>query len=332
MRAALRILLPLFVCLPLCACAGHSGPSPVDRDDARFAAAHEALADLQLRAGRTDLAAASYAKSLALRPDAGVLAKQGRALLRLGRPEPALESFQQVLASNPEDAGALAGAGESLLRLGRAAEALPALDRSLALSSASWRARCLRGLALEALGRPAEAVDEYLAALALPVPRASRLDLLNNLGVAQAGAGDVEAGVSTLQAALRLAAQGPGTLGHVPVNPAGAAITERTANNLGLLLARQGRHGEALAAFRSAGDDARALNNLGCALLLRGEAGKARLLFQKALDASPSYYEAAGENLSRASLAAGEGGPELRVPSRRAPLTLLDAPRASLYR
>lgn len=296
------------VVLLLSACAGArtGGGEQGAPEGAPSAVQHEALADLHLRAGRPDLAVAGYDKAQSLRPaDAGLHVKRGRTLLRLNQPEPALEAFRAALSLSPDLPAALSGAGEALYGLERRAEAEPLLRRSLELAPESWRAHCLLGLVLEAGGRPELAVGSYLAALAAPGSTPARLDLLNNLGVAQAMSGDVEGGVRTLASAML-----------------GGQVPEKLSNNLGLLLVRLGRYDEALAAFRASGDDPRALNNMGYALLLRGEAATAQLLFEKALQASPQYYETAGENLTRATLTAD--APPAPAPEKRPGPRLLD--------
>ncbi|MDP3428213.1 MAG: tetratricopeptide repeat protein, partial [Humidesulfovibrio sp.] len=245
--------------------------------------------------------------------DVGLLVKKGQALLRLHRPEAALEAFRLAVAASPESSGAHYGAGQASERLGQGEAARQSFERAVALVPESWRARCHLGVLLMNQGQPDKAVEQFLAALALPrfqtqavaqagawtgIPAeaqavAGREELLNNLAVAQVLSGRPEAAVKTFRQAMQ-----------------GSRDPGRSANNLGLLLVRLGRPVEALEAFRSGGSDARALNNLGYALYLQGEVVRARALFEKALDLSPAYYETAGENLKQAVRGApGNAGP-----------------------
>lgn len=283
----------LLLLLPLSACAWMSfgSGSETAAENPQAAQQHEALADLYLRGGRPDLAAAGYEKALSLHPgDAGLHVKRGRALLRLNRPDMALKAFAKAQTLAPDSPDVLRGGGEALYRLDRLDEAEQALRRSIELAPENWRVHCLLGLVLEAAGRPDMAAVEYLAALAAPGSIKARPELLNNLAMSRAQSGDLEGGVRTMLAVL--------ATGNAP---------ERVSNNMGLLLVRLGRYDEALNAFRMSGDDPRALNNMGYALLLKGDAQTAQILFEKALQASPQYYGLADENLTRASFVANAG-------------------------
>ncbi len=71
----------------------------------------------------------------ALRPgDLGILQNRGSALLSLGRPQEALDSFQQVSARNPRQWEALINRGSALAALGRQTEALADFDAALTLA------------------------------------------------------------------------------------------------------------------------------------------------------------------------------------------------------
>lgn len=326
MRAAPAISI-LLTCLALAACAGTSGPRP----ETALAGPQELLADTQMRSGRPDLALWAYERALRSNPGQPSLTlKRARALLRIGKGTEALAGVDGALAALGQDSPLLPGAlqlrGETLNFLGKSKEAVEPLERAIALEPDSWRSRCLLGMALQSLGRFQDAAEQYRTALGsrrLPMlpeerRREVRAELANNLGVALVLAGDLDGGEVIFRKAM---GRGLGT--------------ERVVNNLGLLLVRQGKPNEALEVFRTGGDEARALNNLGWALLVRGERRKARQLFEKALEASPAYYEAAGENLRRAALAEGRekpareafpgaSGVSITVPQRDLGLTLLE--------
>lgn len=276
--------------LSLSACAARQDNGGEALLDPVNSARQEFVADVQMNSGRVLLAVEGYDKALVARPgDAGLLLKKGQALLRLKRPETALEAFRLAQVASPKSAGAFYGAGQASERLGRTDEARRYFERAVTLAPDSWRARCHLGVLLMNQGKLDQAREQFLAALVLPqVMSASheggaRETLLNNLAVAQVLSGDAEGAVATFRQAMRQARD-----------------PELSANNLGLLLVRLGHPNEALSAFRAAGNDARALNNLGYALLLKGEVARAQTLFEKALDLSPRYYETAGENLKQA--------------------------------
>lgn len=75
---------------------------------------------------------------------------------------------------------------------------------------------------------------------------------------------------------------------------------QRAWSNLGLLYFRWGRQQEALQAMRKIMTQAQALNDLGYIAMMEGEYTLASGLFQRAIDASPSYYPKAVENLEHA--------------------------------
>jgi Tfp pilus assembly protein PilF len=74
-------------------------------------------------------------------------------------------------------------------------------------------------------------------------------------------------------------------------------------NNLGIALCRLGKYDTALEAFTKAGDKASAYNNLGCFYLKEKKYEEAIAAFENAIEAKPSYYVKAHENLKRAKTA-----------------------------
>lgn len=69
-----------------------------------------------------------WASSSSRSPDARPWLRMGAALLRIGRPEPAMGAFERAERLEPEGRAATAGRVEALLQLGRAAEARQVLD------------------------------------------------------------------------------------------------------------------------------------------------------------------------------------------------------------
>ncbi|WP_051202542.1 SPOR domain-containing protein [Desulfovibrio aminophilus] len=240
--------------------------------------------DVNAERGKPDLALISYDRALAKEPEnLDYRAKKG-AMLALGNmDEAALKEFQAVLTKNPDHAGANEGAGLLYLEAGLDREAEALLRKAVDRDFSAWRARNALGVLRGHRGEYAEAVRDYEAALAVHPGSA---EVRNNLGLAWLMQGDAQKALGHLRAAVKT-----------------GGADARTYNNLGLALARLGREQEALEAFRYGGDEAKAMNNLGYVLLLQGDAARAAEYFQRAIEAAPSYYVTAVENLKRARMA-----------------------------
>jgi cell division septation protein DedD len=132
--------------------------------------------------------------------------------------------------------------------------------------------------------------------------------LYNNMGVSHGLMGDHEAAVAAFRKAL-------------VCGPASRKIY----NNLGLTLAKMGRYDEAWEAFALGGGEAEAHNNLGCVLLYRGEHEKARRSFEKALEASPTFYPRAVNNLEWAQRSLeNKASADPSIPIEAGPSSFLD--------
>jgi tetratricopeptide (TPR) repeat protein len=77
----------------------------------------------------------------------------------LGRPQEALESFDQVLAKNPGKGEVLLGKGCSLMGLGRYEESLALFNEALQQQPQSPEAQIYKGMALYLAGRLEEAME-----------------------------------------------------------------------------------------------------------------------------------------------------------------------------
>ena len=97
--------------------------------------------------------------------DAELLNRRGVALLELGRPGDALESFERVLAADPDHLDALGNYGNALLKLNRPAEALAAYERALTTTPENAQLLTNRAVALRRLDRPHEALMSASRAL-----------------------------------------------------------------------------------------------------------------------------------------------------------------------
>jgi len=125
----------------------------------------------------------------------------GNALLRTGKPEPALAAFDAALAITPQFPEAHCNRGVALQELGRLDEALAALDRAIALRAAYPLAYFNRGLVLKAMGRTGEALDAYDRAAGLE-PRFAEAHL--NRGFVLLDLDRTNAALDAFDAALRL--------------------------------------------------------------------------------------------------------------------------------
>lgn len=161
-----------------------------------------------------------------------------------------------------------------LLR-GAAVEAEEILRSLLEVEPGSPKLWNERGVAAHQRGLPAEAERYYRKSLELdPTYALAR----NNLAVLQHHLGDSEA-----ESSFRLALEGGRGLGDIW-------------RNLGLLLGRQGRRGDAVSAYRRAlelePDSAVAWTGMGAVLLEGGRLAEARAAFVRAVDLDPELAEA----------------------------------------
>ncbi|MGF1771158.1 tetratricopeptide repeat protein [Vibrio wakamikoensis] len=76
--------------------------------------------------------------------------------------------------------------------------------------------------------------------------------------------------------------------------------SEKAQNNMALIYLAQGYENRALNMFSRHLERPEALNNVGYFLMLKGKPERAIPYFQQAIDAKPSYYKLANENLDRA--------------------------------
>jgi Flp pilus assembly protein TadD len=220
--------------------------------------------DTQLAEGHVPAAIWEYAQAHNLDPKAAAPRERlGYVHLRQN-PERAQPLFESALEIEPNSVSAHVGLGLSMLAGGNREEGLKHLERAVEIDPKSPNAQAALGVSLDQLGRGAEALPHLEAARALR-PHDART--LNNLGVAYLRAGQAERAEPLFRAALR-------------EDQRDAALR---ANNLGMALAMQGRFDEALASFRSAGDEQSARANLGYAHYARGEYQQAMAEYEQAL-------------------------------------------------
>jgi tetratricopeptide (TPR) repeat protein len=140
--------------------------------------------------GRYEAAIGAYSEAAAIAPDRALPhVAIGGILVKIGRPEDALESYGRALSLAPRDEQALRGRADLLAAAGRRVEAADILDRLADV--------------LDASGRLPEASDAARRALELAESRERRRQVEGYAGRLQASAGD-EAAARALAQVLRV--------------------------------------------------------------------------------------------------------------------------------
>jgi Flp pilus assembly protein TadD len=236
--------------------------------------------------GRPGEALDQYQRILAMDPK-NVEAElgMGEALLALNDAEKARDAFSSVASDPRLGARALQGRGFAELAQNHLDEAAVDLNSAVAADPKLWRAWNGLGMIHDLKHEWAPARAAYEKAL----PNAPKSGIVhNNIGFSFLVQKNYAAAAEEFRAALR---EVPGL--------------ETAQNNLRLALAFQGRYREALAEV-SRESRAAQLNNVGYAALLRKDYGAAESYFSQAMDASPSYYDTAAQNLSRLKALEGQ--------------------------
>ena len=139
------------------------------------------LALIALEYGRTDIAANTIAKAIALREDVGRYhATRAAVFESLGRLETAAASYQRAVAFDPDDAETHALLGTTLGRLGKLDEAGLSFARALELKPSDAGTQYNVGFVLEKQGRYDQALAAYEQALKLNPASA---EILNSLSM-----------------------------------------------------------------------------------------------------------------------------------------------------
>lgn len=232
--------------------------------------------------------------------------------LSLGRYEVARQGFAKLCAARPGKAVFWQGMGLAQMGLGDLAGAEASLTRAVSLDPSLWRAQNLLGVIHNRRRQPRLAMAAFRAALQ---SRPDNPALYNNLALAQAMAGDLRGSEASLRRALALDPE------H-----------KLAANNLGLLLARQGRDDEAFQVFAQSQGVAQAHNNLGVILAWQGRTREAQEQLRLAVQTLPRYYPLATRHLKQlrpeASPRAGIMAAQVMTPlTQRASRPAKTAPR-----
>ena len=264
--------------------------------------------------GRWGEALQAYEQALRLQPRlAGAHNNLGNALLALHRPAEALAAFDAALALQPGLVAALGNRARALLVLERHDEAAAGFQQAAALRPKDTGLRLHAATALAAAGRPLEAIERLREALALEPGRAAAWFTLGDLLRAE---GDAEGAVAAFVRVLALDAghaeaacnlallqpeHGDAVLGAVLATGITGERRAAVLANLGGLRLQQGRHGEAVAAYREAltamPDSAQALSNLAQALKRQGELDEADAVLTRLIELDPTRLTARSDRL-----------------------------------
>jgi putative nucleotidyltransferase with HDIG domain len=121
----------------------------------------------ELEKDEAERAAEEEAEKARKAEEATALRNEGKALVRLGKEEEALEVFVKAIELDPRNAASWRSKGVALGRLGRDEEALKAFVKAVELDPANAEAWRNRGTALVRLGRDKEALQDFLKAIEL---------------------------------------------------------------------------------------------------------------------------------------------------------------------
>jgi len=195
-----------------------------------------------------------------------------------GQYSQALSAFQRLAASTGKQQAVDCEKGAiSALKLGRFDDAKPLVDCAVAAAGASWRAWNARGVLADAMSDWASADEAFARARELAPDEAG---IVNNQGWSKLLRGEWADAVPLFEEAVRLDPK-----------------SERSANNLQLANDALGADLPQRRAGESDRDWAVRLNDAGVAAEILGERQRAVAAFTQALDASPSWYARASNNL-----------------------------------
>jgi Tfp pilus assembly protein PilF len=244
--------------------------------------------DAAWREGKLELAVYLYLQALEFDPNAvAILRKIGAIHETLGNRALARRAFEMALTRGGPDAATMERLGLIYIQEGDNAHAQTLLTRTLALDAKRWRAHDGLGVIADRNGDYAGALAHFDAALRIE-PRAA--GVLNDRGYSRFLAGDLAGAEADFNAAL---VNGP---------------TALVWTNLGKVQARSRRYGAAFKTYLNTLDTARAYNAVGEGAMGNGDHQIAKTYFENAMEASPSYFEAASKNLALANEAlAGRG-------------------------
>ncbi len=241
-----------------------------------------------LQAGDTDRALYQFVTAYELDSSQYMaLHRVGAIHARQGKLERAALAFNLALQAKPDHAESLVELGLVEIRMRRYERAREHIERAMESSPESWRA--FNGLAVLAdLEKDFESSEQYYQK-ALKLNRASAV-LWNNLGYSRYLAGDWDSAQVYIRKALDI---DPGY--------------EKAWLNLGLIHVRRSSYDEALGAFERVVKKANAYERVGSLAMMEGKYEVAEYFLNRAIDASPTYYEAAYDKSNRLRKLRGYG-------------------------
>lgn len=193
----------------------------------------------------------------------------------------ALAGYQRLVASPQRLPGDCVNGAIAALEIGRVADAKPLVDCATAPANASWRAWNARGV-LADFNQDWNAADEAYSRAHQLAPNEARI--INNEGWSKLLRGDWAGAIPFFEQAASV-----------------SGTSVRIANNLELARTALAADLPKRRAGESERDWAVRLNDAGVAAALLGEKQRAVAAFTQALDASPSWYARASNNLKAVS-------------------------------
>jgi Flp pilus assembly protein TadD len=195
--------------------------------------------------------------------------------------EEALSAYKRLAASPAKRASDCENGAVAALELGKAVDAKPLVECAVEPANASWRAWNARGVLADLTQDWASADQAYARAHQL-APSEARI--VNNQGWSMLLRGEWAAGIPFFEEAATLDSK-----------------SDRTANNLELAKAALAADLPQRRADESDREWAARLNDAGVAAELLGEKQRAIAAFTQALEASPTWYGRASNNLKAVS-------------------------------
>jgi Flp pilus assembly protein TadD len=193
----------------------------------------------------------------------------------------ALAIYQKLARSPARESGDCENGTLSALRIGRIDDAKPLAECAVSAPGASWRAWNARGVVADWTGDWTVADEAYEHARRVSPDKAA---IVNNQGWSKLLRGDWHAAFASFEEAQALAPQ-----------------SQRIANNLDLARSALAADLPSRRAGESDSEWAVRLNDAGVAAELLGDRQRAIAAFTQALDASPTWYERASNNLQAVS-------------------------------
>jgi Tfp pilus assembly protein PilF len=212
---------------------------------------------------------------------------RGEIFLQQANYGPAIKIFRTLIKEKKLVARSYQGLGVARLQLGQPVAAKQAFDKAVSLDGELWRTWNGLGYYYDSVKDWKQAEQSYNRALKL---RRDKPTLFNNRGFSKLMQSRYKDAIVDFQTALQL---NP----HLKV----------TRMNIRLAQAWLGRYVEAIAGA-SKKDLPEVLNNIGYVAMLKGEYTAAQAYFSRAMELSPSFNEAAANNLKKLEAFKSQGG------------------------